>query len=129
LGELRLKKGTYLFDTHALIFWNTKECVSEEFIKFFDTQEQRGKLLISSISFWEIALLVKKGKIEISNMHAWKKEILNYTNIRMIDSTLLPDHHKDPFDRLLIAQAKNRDVILVTKDVLIQQYPVTSFWI
>ena len=124
-----MKKGTYLFDTHALIFWNTKECVSEEFIKFFDTQEQRGKLLISSISFWEIALLVKKGKIEISNMHAWKKEILNYTNIRMIDSTLLPDHHKDPFDRLLIAQAKNRDVILVTKDVLIQQYPVTSFWI
>lgn len=132
-----MKKGTYLLDTHALIFWNAKEFVSDEFIKFFDTQDQSGKLHVSSVSFWEIALLVKKGRIEISDIHAWKNEILDYTNIRlidpstseMIDSTLLPDHHKDPFDRLLIVQAKNRHMILVTKDTLIEQYQVTTFWL
>ena len=48
-----MKKETYLFDTHALIFWNNKE-------------------------------LVKKGRIAISNVRAWKNEILNNTNIQLI---------------------------------------------
>lgn len=132
-----MKKDTYLFDTHALLFWSIKESVSEEFIKFFDKQEQTGNILVSSVSFWEIALLVKKGRIEISDTHGWKNEILNNTNIKlidpttseMIDSTLLPDHHKDPFDRLLIAQANNHETLLVTKDAHIQQYAVSTFWI
>ncbi len=110
------EKEAYLFDTHALVFWNNKETVSEEFINFFDNQVQQGRLYVSSISFWEIALLLKRGKIAISDLHAWKNEILNITNIRliepsaseMIDSTLLPDHHKDPFDRLLIVQAQSK---------------------
>jgi PIN domain nuclease of toxin-antitoxin system len=137
LGGLHLKKDSYLFDTHALIFWSNKESVSDEFIKFFDKQDHQGNIVISSISFWEIALLVKKGKLEISDTPIWKNEILNNTNVQlidptaseMIDSTLLPDHHKDPFDRLLIAQAYNHDLLLVTKDIHIQQYSVSTFWI
>jgi len=136
MGGLRLKK-IYLFDTHGLIFWSARESVSDAFIAFFDKEEQKGNLLVSSISFWEIALLVKKGKIAISDMHRWKDEILNYTNIKlvrpsvseMINSTLLPDLHKDPFDRLLIAQARHREAILVTRDALIQQYDIPTFWL
>jgi PIN domain nuclease of toxin-antitoxin system len=74
-----VKRNAYLFDTHALVFWNNKESVSEEFIKFFDKQNQQGRLYISSISFWEVVLLVKKGRIVISDVHAWKNEILNNT--------------------------------------------------
>jgi PIN domain nuclease of toxin-antitoxin system len=137
LGGLHLKKDSYLFDTHALIFWNTKESVSNDYIIFFDKQEQKGNIFVSSISFWEIALLVKKGKIEIRDIHAWKNEILTNTNIElinptaseMIDSTLLPDHHKDPFDRLLIAQASRHQLLLVTKDIYIQKYSIQTFWI
>ena len=132
-----MKKRIFLLDTHALIFWNAKVFVSDKFIQFLDAQDQKGTLHVSSVSFWEIALLVKKGRVEISDMHAWKNEILDYTHIRlidpstseMIDSTLLTDHHKDPFDRLLIAQAKNRGMILVTKDRLIEQYRVPTFWL
>ena len=132
-----MKKEAYLFDTHVLVFWNNKEIVSEEFINFFDNQMQQGRLYVSSISFWEIALLIKKGKIEISDLHAWKNEILNNTNIRliepsvseMIDSTLLPDHHKDPFDRLLIVQANQNKFLIVTKDRDIHKYQVKTFWI
>jgi len=40
-----VKKEMYLFDTHALIFWNNKEFVSEEFVNFFDKQVQRGPSL------------------------------------------------------------------------------------
>ena len=131
-----MKKEAYLFDTHALVFWNNKETVSEEFINFFDNQVQQGRLYVSSISFWEIALLVKKGNIAISDLHAWKNEILNNTNIRliepsaseMIDSALLPDHHKDPFDRLLIVQANQNKFLIVTKDRDIHKYQVKTFW-
>jgi len=132
-----LKKDSYLFDTHALIFWCTKESVSDDYIIFFDKQEQKGNIFVSSVSFWEIALLAKIGKIEIRDIHAWKNEILNNTNIElldptaseMIDSTLLPDHHKDPFDRLLIAQAYRHKLLLVTKDIHIQKYSIQTFWI
>ena len=131
-----MKKKAYLFDTHALIFWNNNESVSEEFIRFFDNQANKGNLYISSISFWEIALLVKKGRMSMSNVHGWKNEILSNTNIlliepsasEMIHSTLLPDHHKDPFDRLLIAQANQNSLRIVTKDRKIDKYEVETFW-
>ena len=132
-----MKKETYLLDTHALIFWTNKVSVSEEFITFFDNQAKKGRLYVSSISFWEIALLVKKDKISMSNVTAWKNEIMNNTNIQMIepsatemiDSTLLPDYHKDPFDRLLIAQANQNNLLIVTKDSNIYKYKVETFWI
>lgn len=131
-----MKKEAYLFDTHALIFWNNNESVSEEFIRFFDNQANKGNLYISSISFWEIALLVKKDRMAMSNVHGWKNEILSNTNIlliepsasEMIHSTLLPDHHKDPFDRLLIAQANQNSLRIVTKDRKIDKYEVETFW-
>ena len=131
-----MKKEIYLFDTHALIFWNNKDFVSEEFLNYFDQKVLQGSLYISSISFWEIALLVKKGRLAMADVKAWKNEILNNTNIQlvepsaaeMIDSTLLPDYHKDPFDRLLVSQAIRNNFLIVTKDREIQKYPVEIFW-
>ena len=72
-----MKRNAYLFDTHALIFWNNKESVSEEFIEFFDEQNQQGRLYISSISFWEVALLVKKGSFILRNNAAVHQSHLN----------------------------------------------------
>lgn len=127
----------YLFDTHALIFWVNKESVSPDFIQYFDQRDRNGLLYVSTISFWEIALLVQKGKVLIADLHMWKDQLLGRTNLRllepsateMINSTLLPQHHKDPFDRLLIAQANHHDLKLVTQDQTIQQYTVGHFWI
>ena len=132
-----MKRNAYLFDTHALLFWNNREFVSEGFITYFDDQAQKGCVYVSSISFWEIALLVKKGRVSMSDVHAWKNEILSNTDIRLVEpsasemiySTLLPDYHKDPFDRLLIAQARQNNLVFVTKDKDIQQYEVEVFWI
>lgn len=131
-----MRKDRYLFDTHALHYWYSQQLVSREFIDFFDKQAQQGNLFVSSISFWEIALLAKKGKFELDDVHGWKNVILSSTNIQMIDptatemidSTLLPDYHKDPFDRLLVAQANRRGFILVTKDYHIRQYDVQHYW-
>ncbi len=127
----------YLFDTHALIFWSSLEWVTEAFVEFFDRQTTQGNVFASSINFWEVALLSKKGKVAISSVHDWKLGLLENTNIRilnpsasdMIDSTLLPDYHKDPFDRLLIAQAQRHKTLLVTRDAAIDSYPVKTFWL
>ena len=127
----------YLFDTHALIFWANRTGVSNDFIQFFDQQDRRGNLYISSVSFWEIGLLVKKGRLAIEDVHAWKNELLAHTDVQlidpsaeeMIDSTLLPDHHKDPFDRFLVAQAQRRDWALVSKDERVRGYEVQVFWL
>lgn len=126
----------YLLDTHALIFWAAATDMSAEFIDFLDEQQGLGRLYVSSISFWETALLVKKGRVGIADVHAWKNDLLGNTNLHMIDPTAdemidsadLPDHHKDPFDRLLIAQAMRRDLLLVTRDTHIGQYAASCFW-
>ncbi len=126
----------YLLDTHALIFWAQSTHISATFSAFLDEQQRLGRLYVSSISFWETALLAKKGRIELADVHAWKNEVLTHTNLHlidpsatdMIDSVSLPDHHKDPFDRLLIAQAKQRELLLVTKDAELSKYEVSIFW-
>jgi PIN domain nuclease of toxin-antitoxin system len=136
MGGLSLRQKKYLLDTHALIFWVEREEVSTEFIEFLDMQAEKGKILISSASIWEIALLKKKDRLDIDDIHQWKDDIISYSQAKildptaddMIDSTLLPDHHKDPFDRLLIAQAINNNAIFITRDRNISLYSLETFW-
>ncbi|MDM8561198.1 hypothetical protein, partial [Candidatus Parabeggiatoa sp. HSG14] len=47
----------YLLDTHALVFWINQENISQKLQEFLDEQDSLGLLMVSSISFWEIALL------------------------------------------------------------------------
>ncbi len=127
----------FLLDTHALIFWSSKEWVSLEFLNFFDRLAAKGLVYASAISFWEVALLSKKKRIEIDDVHEWKSGLMENTNIQiinpsasdMIESTLLPDFHKDPFDRLLIVQASRLKASIVTKDSEILKYSADTFWI
>jgi PIN domain nuclease of toxin-antitoxin system len=127
----------YLLDTHVIYQWAVQERVSTNFIDFFNTQSVYGNVYISSVSIWELAFLNKKRKIDISDLHVWKNELLAKSQAKMIDptvsemidSTLLPDHHKDPFDRLLIVQAKNLKAFLVTRDEKISHYEIETFWI
>jgi PIN domain nuclease of toxin-antitoxin system len=131
-----LTTNRYLLDTHALIFWSSKEWISKDFLYFLDNQSVKGNVFVSSISFWEVALLSKKRKVSIRNVNEWKAGLLENTNIKiinpsaseMIDSTLLPDHHKDPFDRLLIIQALRHKALFVTKDPIILNYSVKIYW-
>jgi PIN domain nuclease of toxin-antitoxin system len=77
-----------------------------------------------------------KGKIELSNVKQWKDELLAHTSIKllthdaddMIASVRLPLHHKDPFDRLFIAQALAHNCILISKDGLFKNYGVPLLW-
>lgn len=126
----------YLLDTHALFFWVTKEVISIEFIELMDAQNQKGNLLVSSVSFWELALLSQAKRISIPHIQEWKRDVIEQSGVKMIDPTademiesvLLPRHHKDPFDRLLVAQAQHHKAALITRDELIKKYRVKAFW-
>ena len=130
-------KTQFLLDTHALIFWVNKENMSQALLQFLDEQNSFGLLMVSSISFWEIALLVQKQKLELNNIFRWKTEIIKNTQLQLISpssdeliqSTQLPAYHKDPFDRVLITQANWHKAKLVTKDSIISKYDVETFWI
>lgn len=126
----------YLLDTHALLFW-VEGTLSADFLAFLDRCAQEGRLFVSPISIWEIALLGRKGTVVIADLHRWTTKMLTSSGIKrldptpseMINSVQLPGYHKDPFDRLLIAQAQANNMTLVTRDSVMQRYSVPSFWL
>ena len=126
----------YLLDTHAVIFWSQKTTMSADFLLFLDKTAQGGDLFVSSVSFWEMALLVKKGRIATQDVSVWKDQLLEHSGVRLLDPTAdemirsvsLPTHHKDPFDRLLILQATKNNMLFVTQDKTIERYDVQCFW-
>jgi PIN domain nuclease of toxin-antitoxin system len=128
--------GKYLLDTHALIFWANRMEMPRALIDLLDASLLQGGLMVSSVCFWEIALLVKKKRLELEDIHGWKTELLENTGLQlinpsvsdMIDSTRLTDHHKDPFDRLLISQTLRLQATLITRDPIISLYPVDTLW-
>ncbi|MEN8220627.1 MAG: type II toxin-antitoxin system VapC family toxin [Pseudomonadota bacterium] len=127
----------FLLDTHALVFWINRENMSQALLKFLDEQDSLGLLMVSNISFWEIGLLVQKGRLELNDIFTWKAEIFKNTRLKLItpsideliQSTQLPEYHKDPFDRILITQTNWHNAKLVTKDSIIPKYDVETFWI
>jgi len=132
-----LNDDLYLLDTHALIFWVNQDNISSTLSQFLDEKSKFKQLMVSSISFWEIGLLMQKEKLRIADIFTWKKQLFENTNIKLIVpsvdeflySTQLPLYHKDPFDRILIIQANFHSAKLVTKDKAINQYDVEVFWI
>jgi PIN domain nuclease of toxin-antitoxin system len=90
---------------------------------------------VSVINYWEIAL--KKEKLGIRDVAwVWEHRVLPYVDMEPIpvseehitELLLLPRLHKDPFDRMLIAQARVEDMPLVTPDRQIWKYDVRTVW-
>jgi len=100
-----------------------------------------GTVLVSAVSFWEIATLLRKGRIALdSDVYVWIADLLREDHIAMaplsaqaaLDAGLLPDFPGDPADRLLYATAQELIVPMVTKDIKIRSYAahatVTAIW-
>lgn len=124
----------YLLDTHA-IYWATQspENLSKAARKIITGP---GPLVVSVASLWEIILKSRKQSLAIADPVAWWDRALadlgagvlsiRANHVRVLDS--LPEIHRDPFDRILIAQAAADGLILVSGDETIQQYPINVVW-
>ena len=116
-----------LLDTHVLL-WCLDDHPFEPKAKkaIIDGSNQ---VFVSSASIWEITIKKKLGKLSAPDNIMPELERLRFTelpiHIRHIEYVgKLPDYHKDPFDRILIAQAISEKLTLITHDEHIKQYDV-----
>ncbi|HEV8041373.1 MAG TPA: type II toxin-antitoxin system VapC family toxin [Bryobacteraceae bacterium] len=97
---------------------------------------QAGPLVLSVVSFWEIVLKAQKGSLDIADpVHWWSRAtdlsggvILSIRPAHISVLAGLPPIHKDPFDRLLVAQAVSEGLVIVTSDEKVCDYPVKTLW-
>jgi PIN domain nuclease of toxin-antitoxin system len=120
-----------LLDTHAAVWWLSGD---ERFgAKAVERIEQAGEVLLSAAVVWEVAIKRSLGKLEAPGGFA---ATLLGAGARPLPVTLdhaaaverLPWHHRDPFDRLLVAQAGIERAALVTGDAALEPYGVPIVW-
>jgi PIN domain nuclease of toxin-antitoxin system len=94
-------------------------------------------LVFSAASAWEIAIKAKLGALQIAGNPAdfldeqiavWQLVRLNITVEHAAETASLPMHHRDPFDRMLVAQAQAEGLTLVSNDPLLERYAVPILW-
>ena len=117
-----------LLDTHVLLWWlDANPSLSE---KAKETIADGNNLvLISAAVIWEIRIKEALGKLEIpSNFRRvlerqpFEMLAINAEHAHAVGD--LPAHHRDPFDRMLIAQAKVERLTIVTRDAIVKQYKI-----
>lgn len=122
---------TYLIDTHVLIWYVTGNVKLER--KFIDEIQNPGNaVLLSKISLWEIAIKIGLEKLTMGISFPELEEYLIQKRIKLLEFDhqdlqgliQLPFHHRDPFDRLIISQAINRNLTVITDDSKFRLYPV-----
>jgi len=130
-----------VLDTHVLIWWvsGATEQLSTAAQQAIRQEMEHGKIVVSSISAWELAMLVTKGRLALSmDVAEWlgcvgQIESVSFVpvdNTIAVKSTELPsEFHKDPADRLIVATARRLAAPLVTADEKIRAYPhVRTIW-
>ena len=125
----------FLLDTHTFLFAiNEPERLSVAVRETLSNEELPR--CVSVVSLWEIILKIQIGKLELP-----LEPVFYHKHLRELGATLLPVDerhsfeliqlpllHKDPFDRLLIAQARVEGMTLLTRDESIQRYSVNTLW-
>jgi PIN domain nuclease of toxin-antitoxin system len=125
-----------LLDTHTLLWFalGDPQLSATAASLILDPVNEK---LVSPASYWEIAIKIRIGKYALSKpyevfMHeAIDKNGFAYLHIQPKHTavlTTLPLHHRDPFDRLLIAQAMVENTLLISGDPVLDSYPVTRMW-
>ena len=125
-----------LLDTHALLWLITgDDRLSENARQIFLNKENR--LFFSAASLWEICIKKSLGKISLKNgwFHTIQKELeintIQWLPIEMahcVEVAELPFHHRDPFDRMLIAQTIVEDLQLLSRDRCLSDYAIERIW-
>ena len=129
-----------LLDTHAWIwFVSNPELLSVHAMEKINEAVGKKAVLISSISVWEVSLLVKRNRLALTmDLNDWisRSESLPFFSFLPVDNEIAhqsvqlpPPLHDDPADRIIIASAMINDAILITKDKKILEYSnVKSLW-
>lgn len=122
-----------LLDTHIFLWLQTDPERLGEHLPI--VADERNKLLLSAASSWEIAVKYQLGKLPLpeaperyvpGRMRAIGAEALAIEHPHALAVARLPPLHRDPFDRLLVAQAELLGLTIVTADSAIAEYPIAT---
>jgi PIN domain nuclease of toxin-antitoxin system len=125
-----------LLDTHTFIWWDSDPAkLSPQALGL--CQDRANVILLSVVSVWEMQIKWQLGKLQLrlplaemiaSQQQTNQIEVLpgNLAHVLALES--LPAHHKDPFDRILIAQARQVDAVLVSNDLVFARYQIEVLW-
>ncbi len=125
-----------LLDTHAFLWWISGSPKLSEAARE-TIADERNDLLFSVVSGWEISIKAGVGKLDLPETprdFVTGQVLLN--DLRVLTVSLdhalrvydLPNHHRDPFDRLIVAQALSEGVPVLTADPLVARYSVETIW-
>lgn len=125
-----------LLDSHTMLwfFWDDPQLSSHAKLLIEDPNNRK---LVSIASCWEIAIKVGLGKLNLGEpSRSFLSREIARNNFELLAISLdhatlvegLAPHHKDPFDRLLIAQAIVEGISVVSSDEVFDAYPITRFW-
>lgn len=129
-----------VLDTHTLVWWlSDSSKLSAKARKAISSQQGEGKLIVSSISAWEMAMLVQRGRLALTiDVNDWLSHVERLEAIRFmpidnqiaVRSTALPGQfHNDPADRMIVATAQQVGAPIVTSDRKIRDYEhVATIW-
>lgn len=121
-----------LLDTQALLWWQQGSRKLGRRARRA-IERDAASVRVSAASAWEIAIKSRIGRLRLAEpLHAWMPERLERDGFLMLSITVehaaavyaLPEHHDDPFDRLLIAQARLEDLTILTSDTAFEDYDV-----
>ena len=128
--------GIYLLDTAPLIYLMSQEDYVPEVVRR-ELADPRSEVFYSQISLWEIQIKYQLGKLTMSDEPAMvlPRELARYgfTQLGLTDAAIyglsrLPLVHKDPFDRILVVQAKLTGATLVSPDKIFSKYSAEVLW-
>ncbi len=116
-----------LLDTHVLIWWDSDARLSPAATKAIHNADE---VLVSSASEWEIVIKSALGKISSTRTVAAAVDASAFTELPVLfrhaeAAARLPSHHRDPFDRMFIAQAQVENLVFITRDETFALYDLT----
>lgn len=117
-----------LLDTHAFLWWDARDSALGTHARAAITDGD-NPVFVSAATAWEIATKARSGRLDAAADVAAVIEAHGFGELAIevkhaVASAELPLHHRDPFDRLLVAQARAESLTLVTSDPQIAKYDV-----
>ena len=126
----------YLLDTHAFLWFvsedNKLSSKARSIIK-----NSNNEVYFSAVSAWEMSIKIRLGRLTIEEdlepfmikqLAENNFSTLSITIFHSIHTSKLPDIHKDPFDRMIVAQAQVEDLSIISKDKNIKKYKAPVVW-
>jgi PIN domain nuclease of toxin-antitoxin system len=118
-----------LLDTHTFVWWDNDELPRP----VRDRIRSAEAVYVSAVSAWEIAIKSALGKITAraalaTALDDYGFDALPITVTHADAVRTLPPHHRDPFDRLLVVQARIEDLTIVSRDPAFRAYEVAQVW-